>query len=962
MPGEIKMKHLQRVVLVGAILSFVPCFSQRPEDGHISHRKYGVMDGNLTRIPFWNDGRISIDRGIMGYIQEYPIGSGHHHLDGVGPVVITKIKDAYGTLQACCETSFDDGDIAPDGSARWRYEALGGYCNPSQLEAAMSDDPYTWPDSWPDKMDDSIDPGWPKAWNGYFGKGILNADLETYHVIDDDPDEEFMYYPDAADTSRHGLGTQIYIRSLQWRNVMTETHNFWLYDTENEGTTTYDSVYFALYADFAIGGDDDDVAGYNTRLDVAYCYDYKNVGKPGNYSPVPVCCYGFLESPTLGYNGIDTDEDGLIDEKRDSGAGVWLFGPTGYYFNGKLDEEKQKSQSGNFYSCWHWSGDEDGDWEAFNDKNSNGQWDLGEPLNDDLGADGIGPFDEAYSGRDAGEGDGQPTHGEPDFDEKDLDEGDQLGLTGFWSGNYGDRSSHKDDEKVLEWCHQSVNFGADEYHFADNLGVWFHSGPVYFPAKTRNRFSFTLFFAEGRTSKEQLEDAIRKKETVQKIYNANYSFAKPPQVPNLKAVAGNGKVYLYWDSSAEDSYDRFFGVYDFQGYSLYRSTDPSFTDPHIITDAYGVATMNKPIFRCDKKDSISGFFPGTYNGLHFNIGDNSGLVHSYIDSANIINGQTYYYALCSFDNGWIPPVPPGADVHYVDQVLYESILPSECSFNVKIDLLNDIKAHSPNCAIVTPTAPAAGYQVKDIAADVVHYGPQSNAEIKYEIFNPQALIDASYQMEFSYPDSGWRSMPSYLITKTTAGAGTETIQALRPCERLDNETVYFDGMIVKINFDTSRALISNGWRKGSLGNIPAVISAEPTNDELAVNLDFDIVFTDAISDTTFKTSRFAKTIPVPFYVYSPTFDKKLDFSIVDGNSNSQYDKGETIRLVLGWKRGSAPEMGYRKFLYSWRFALQPAPDATDLVWPRPGDVYQVRMHVPPQHGEGYQFSASKANY
>jgi hypothetical protein len=505
-----------------------------------------------------------------------------------------------------------------------------------------------------------------------------------------------------------------------------------------------------------------------------------------------------------------------------------------------------------------------------------------------------------------------------------------------------------------------VDFGADEYHFSDNLGVWFHSGPVYYPAKTRNRFSFTLFFADGQTSKEQLEDAIRKKETVQKIYNANYTFAKPPKVPNLKAVAGDGKVYLYWDSSAENSYDRFFGVYDFQGYSLYRSTDPSFRDPHIVTDAYGVATMNKPIFRCDKKDSISGFFPGTYNGLHFNIGNNTGLVHSYIDSANIINGQTYYYALCSFDNGWVPPAPAGADVSYIDQVLYESVLPTECNFNVKIDMLNDIKAHSPNCAIVTPTAAASGYTVPDIASKAVHTGPQSNAEIIYEIFNPQNLIDADYRLDFSYPDSGWRSMPYYTITKTVQGGKPETIQPLRPCERLDNESVYFDGLIVKMNFDTSRAIVSSGWRKGSKCNVPVILSAEPTLEETAVNLDFNVVFTENISDTSFKTSRFAKVIPAPFYIYSPTLNKNIDFTVVDGNVNGKYDPGESIRFVLGYKRGAVPEMGYKKFTYSWRFEPRPEPDAMDTVWPQPGDVFEMRMHVPPQQGEAFQFSATKA--
>ena len=960
----LKQFFRNNIVIMILLVFTVAGFGQRDEDGHILHRKYGVMDGNLTRVPFFNDSRIAVNVGIMGYVLEYPIGSGHQQMDGIGPVVVTKITDVNGIVNACCETGYSSGDPNPNGTTRWRYEALGGYCNPEQLEAAMSDDDYTWPDVWPDKMDDSIDPGWSGAWNGYFGKGVMNADLETYFVVDDDCDEEFDYYPDATDPSRRGLGTQIYIRSLQWRNVMTESHNFWLYEVENEGTTDYDSVYFALFADFKIGGDDDDVAGYNTRLDIAYCYDFANEGLPGNYKPVPATCYGFLESPTLGYDGIDTDEDGLVDEKRDSGPGTWIYGSTGYYTQGRLDNERQ-SGHGAYFESWHWSGDEDGDWLAYEDNNGNGQWDVGEPLNDDLGVDGVGPFDESYTGRDEGEGDGMPTLGEPDFDKTDLDEGDQLGLTGFWRGAHSERADHTDDELVLSWCYQSVGFGGYESRFADNLGVWFHSGPVYFPAKTRNRFSFTLFFADGLTYVEQLEDATRKKETVQKIYNANYSFAQPPKVPNLKAVAGDGKVYLYWDDSAENSYDRFLGIYDFQGYSLYRSTDPSFTDCHIITDGYGVESMNKPIFRCDKRDSISGFFPGTYNGLHFNIGNNKGLVHSYIDSANIINGQTYYYALCSFDNGWIPAYNEElgtTELGYVGNVLNESILPSECSFNVKIDMLNDVQAMSPNCAMVRPKAVAAGYSAPDINGSVIHYGPASTTEISYKIFNPGELKSGKYRLEFSYPDNGWRSMPSYQVVDVS-DAVADTIESLRELERLDGETRYFDGLIVKMDFDTSREIIYQGWQSGSKCELPAIISAEPTQDlELAVNFDFDIVFTEEISDTTFQTSRFSKSVGVPFYVYSPTYGKRMDMTFIDANNDKQWQRTEIIRIILGNDRATEPATGTGKFQNTWRITFE-APagvEEEDVVWPQPGDVFMSRMNVPPQHGEVYEFLTNEA--
>ena len=61
--------------------------------------------------------------------------------------------------------------------------------------------------------------------------------------------------------------------------------------------------------------------------------------------------------------------------------------------------------------------------------NGNGKWETGEPLNDDLGMDGIGPDNPFYPGEDTGEGDGIPTSGEPNFDQTDVDESDQIGLT-----------------------------------------------------------------------------------------------------------------------------------------------------------------------------------------------------------------------------------------------------------------------------------------------------------------------------------------------------------------------------------------------------------------------------------------------------------------------------------------------------------------------------------------------------
>ncbi len=903
------LSFLWLMLCAGALLG------QRPQDGNLVNRRGGILDANLCRTPFYNNGKIG---GFLGYTVEYPIGSGHIMLDGVAPLIVTRITDRTGQRHACCETAYGivPSDKSPDGTP-WIYEPLAGYCNENQLEAAVSDDPYTWPAFWPDKMYDSFDPGWPGKWNGYFGKGVKNADLETYFVIDDQPDIEFDYQPDAADPERHGLGTQMYIRGLQWNNVLTETHNFWIYEIENESTADYDSMYFALFADFKIGGDDEDVAGYNTKLDIAYCYDFDNTGYPGAYKPVAALCWAYLESPTSGYDGKDNDEDLMIDERRDDGL------------------------------------DNNGNWVPFTDSNKNGKWDFGEPLNDDLGADGIGPYDEGYSGVDLGEGDGLPSHGEPSFDEKDIEEGDMIGLTGFWSGDYGDRKNHDDDELVLQWCLQTVGKQADEYYFASNLGAWWHSGPSTHPAKTFQRFSFSMYYADGQTTSAQVDDAARKKDTVQKIYNANYRFAQPPKTPNLTAIPGDGKVYLYWDDSAESSFDRFFKVYDFEGYSLYRSTDPKFRDCRIITDGFGTLAMKKPIFRCDKIDEYEGFFPGSYNGVQFWIVNNKGLVHSYVDE-EVINGQTYYYALCSFDYGFLPP-----DAASVTDLQKYSVLPSECPVNINIDVLNNVNSIGANCAAVMPAAPAAGYTPPPLQEGMEHFGPISNTVIEFQIFNPNELVkDGRYELAFTYPDSGWRSRPHYqLVDKTNS----PTLRVIEPWTIIENNTLdsrYFDGLVVHLEMDTSLTPILQDWKPGGQSNMKVLFTYDE-NKASALNWDFDLVFTEGIGDTSLSVNRYTKAIPAPFYIYSITTGEKMDFTIADYKNNSKWDLEDDIRIVLGPKRGLKPARGSGNFLNSWRFHFViPEDDTTGMIRPKSGDVFQVRMYVPPQPGEQYTFTTT----
>jgi hypothetical protein len=86
-------------------------------------------------------------------------------------------------------------------------------------------------------------------------------------------------------------------------------------------------------------------------------------------------------------------------------------------------------------------------------------------------------------------------------------------------------------------------------------------------------------------------------------------FAKPPDKPIVKAIPGDRRVTLYWDNRAELTFDAFYQKYNFEGYRIYRATDPNFLEIRTITDAYGKPTYRSPIAQFDLIDGITGLHP-----------------------------------------------------------------------------------------------------------------------------------------------------------------------------------------------------------------------------------------------------------------------------------------------------------------------------------------------------------------
>ena len=264
------------------------------------------------------------------------------------------------------------------------------------------------------------------------------------------------------------------------------------------------------------------------------------------FSPVGTAGYAFLESPGNSTDGRDNDEDGITDERRDSGPGD-------AHRRGRRHPRRRRRalQPGATSSAstarstntaavragrW-WTGDENLNWQQFTDLNGDGQYTTASRSTTTSARTASGPQAANYPGRDIGEGDGRPTAGEPNFDALDKDESDQIGLTGFKIFNVHDFELI-DDEQDYHVFREALPPQDVVLEGGRNLGMFFASGPFPLRAGQTERFSMALIFADKDfTDPRQIDNSslARKKQTVQQIYNANYQFARPPDKPTLTA-------------------------------------------------------------------------------------------------------------------------------------------------------------------------------------------------------------------------------------------------------------------------------------------------------------------------------------------------------------------------------------------------------------------------------------------
>lgn len=729
--------------------------------------KYFLMNGNQIVGNIYDYGGIAPGDGLIRNVNNM-VWRRLGDIYQFAPFVAAKVIDTNGVYVPISSDAINDRygkDLNPfDTRIVYGWRPLPEYVDPTSSFMASnpaSDNkprdgkPDSWPSSWYNPAKGQY------VWPGYLRQDIPNADLEVLWGMDDKDNKEFAYFPVASDSSIRGLGVKVESRALQWSNSLAQNCIFFVYTAQNYSDKDLDSVYFGMYCDVDVGGastpeNTDDLGFFISPFDTltkgtgipiplysrSLVYMWDNDGK--GYLNIPTHYNGckFLESPGNPNDGIDNDAD-----KLRNAAGT-LF----------ADE----SQTDGF--------DNDGDWDA----NIH-----------DVGIDGV------PNTQDEGESDGLPTAGkkfadgtvnplypgEPNFELTDLDESDQIGLTAFRSWAWT-QVAFKDDHVVWDILTNGFN---DTIPNLTDINFMYGTGKISLKKKNTDgsikRFSIALLMGVN------LNDLLITARTVQVIYNQNYQFIRPPDKPHVSAVPGDKKVTLYWNDISESSVDPILGK-DFEGYVIYRSTDPQFSDINTITDGFGspllyeplrtsggkvakfdVALRPEPFFEADtsttkngrydlgekfidmnqngKYDStnVEDFYKGfsviSYDqrGVSYYLGDNTGLVHSFVDSNNVINGQTYYYAVVAYDHGDITTYPP-----------------TESTKRINIDPVTSELTFDVNTVSVVPGPRVSGYVAPKFVSTnkIDHPLGTGTGNVSLEIVDDLAVKDnIEYQIIFS---------------------------------------------------------------------------------------------------------------------------------------------------------------------------------------------------------------------
>jgi hypothetical protein len=579
-----------------------------------------------------------------------------------------------------------------------------------------------------------------------------------------------------------------------------------------------------------------------------------------------------------------------------------------------------------------------------------------------------------------------------------------VGLTGFSSPAFSGTTIADDQRVYDDFLQPGVFDSANATQSGDYVFIY-SSGPISLPAGETRRFSIALLIGED------YDDLTLNAITSQDIYERNYQFAKPPDKPTITAVPGDERITLYWDHVAEESLDPISEEYDFEGYVIYRSTHSQFLDQQTITDANGSKFLFEPIkmfngapARFDLDNDYFGMssvvYPG--RGAYYTLGDNTGLVHSYVDSNNVLNGQTYYYAVVSYDHG--------------SEEL--QIPPSECSKAITVNPTTNELIIDVNTIRIVPSAPAIGLVHGTIKDNwIEHRAGVTTGKIILDIVDYYSLENEN-QFEITFRESPTRySIKDLMPIEDQVVISIEQYRQLS-YQNIDLESVQvYDviGNIFVINQDYEildemgkiRGIAGGSITDGNTYTVsylyyPIVnskaVSQEETNpivDGIKVTVQ-DVELALNVDNTKWSTSSSCSWSPevIPFngadqFMYPGAYEVRFFDEIVDTSSTALHPSFGISRMnfevwdvtpgripmqeeVTIIEEGNNPDslwsLGDRAIIMDgeplggkWEFTFF-LPDSGDTISAGAGDVFFIDTHRPFAESDTLLFTTVASQY
>ncbi|MDQ7818067.1 MAG: hypothetical protein RDU14_13655 [Melioribacteraceae bacterium] len=618
-------------------------------------------------------------------------------------------------------------------------------------------------------------------------------------------------------------------------------------------------------------------------------------------------------------DGIDNDNDGAIDEGIDDGIDVMI------------DEARDDGI------------DNDYDWN---------------PFRDDVGLDGV-----ADTG-DEGENDGKPTSGarfglpgEPSVDVTDVSETDQIGITNADYVPAGGLNINSDAQMWFDFMIPGKFYDPQEV-VAGEYDLFVSSS--FFPLRSGQTepISLVVLLANGPIpdpgGQFRKSEILRKRVRAQETYNNDYRFANAPLTPTLTAIPGNNRVTLYWDDLAESSFDAYIDAIggigkDFEGYKIYRASDPAFQDAEQITNGFGGRQFRLPIAQFDLVNGIKGFDPIGIDGIRYFLGSDTGLKHSFVDTT-VFNGFTYYYAVVAYDFGF-----PAGD-----------IIPSESPIRVSLRLDGSVKLGS-NVARVTPEAPVAGYVPPTLGSVALVQGTTSG-KVSYEIVDINKIKD-NHVYHLTFQDtvkvSQRAGQPDTLTTKSyTLRDSTAGVTLLSNFKNLNPafEQPLVDGF--RLSFVNERRVeldrAISVWPNLSIVNYqfekfvwPGGIGGEERPNDYRI--EFGDVGFGASSQIKLGANTFPSK-PVNVKVFNISTNKYIEFGFieVDGTDGKLTTNGARRDRIVFLEPDKAGNL-----VYTWWFYLIDTPSPTlGTRFPNTGEKLEIKLKKPFLSSDLFRFVAT----